>query len=226
MMNRFLKWQIDRHMTVCFDIFDTLIERTVDNPSDIFLLAGKKVLGDGDVTRFALARSLAEKNARSKSLTGEVSLNDIYEQLPCAYQDKKIDLKNAELQAEIENCIAKKSMQDIYYYALKKNKKIYLISDMYLSSEVIVKILSQCRITGFEKLYVSNECGCNKVTGELFKHVMARNALDRSRTLHIGDSIKADFIGAYKSGITPFLITRKGRIDRYIHSMKMKFNLE
>ena len=43
---------------------------------------------------------------------------------------------------------------------------------MYLPSEVIQKMLKACNILDYEKIYVSNEYGVNKISGILFKKVI------------------------------------------------------
>ena len=40
--------------------------------------------------------------------------------------------------------------------------------------------------------------------------------IDKKNIIHIGDSIKADYIGARKAGISSILIGRKNRIGRLI----------
>ena len=45
-MNQIIESYILRHFnTVSFDIFDTLIERNVLNPTDVFGIVGERVLG-------------------------------------------------------------------------------------------------------------------------------------------------------------------------------------
>lgn len=62
------------------------------------------------------------------------------------------------------------------------------------------KNINQCNIIGYEKVYVSNEYSVDKISSELFKIVMKEKQIDPSKIIHIGDSFKADFCGARKSG--------------------------
>ena len=75
----------------------------------------------------------------------------------------------------------------------EKEKHILIISDMYLPSEVIQKMLKACNILDYEKIYVSNEYGVNKISGILFKKVIQDKKINAYEMIHIGDSIKADF---------------------------------
>ena len=63
---------VSRFEIVSIDIFDTLIERSVKTPSDIFDLVGGYYFGV-DRVGFKSERIEAEKQARIKSSTGEVT---------------------------------------------------------------------------------------------------------------------------------------------------------
>ena len=79
-------------------------------------------------------------------------------------------------------------------------------------------MLEHCNITNYDSLYVSNEYGVNKISGKLFKIVLNQKGIKQSEIVHIGDSVKADFLGARKVGIKSILIRRKNRLKRLIHS--------
>lgn len=100
--------------------------------------------------------------------------------------------------------------------AYKKGKRVLLISDMYLPETVIVSMLQRCGINDYEKLYVSNTYGENKLSGKLFQIACKDWQIDLKSMIHIGDSIKADMIGAHKAGIHVWLVGRKNRIERLI----------
>lgn len=108
-------------------------------------------------------------------------------------------------------------MVKAFNYAISQKKEVYIISDMYLPKSVIEKILIKCGITGQKEIYVSCECGMNKISGKLFQYVIYKNKLQPHQMLHIGDSVKADCLGAAKSKIQFYLISRKNRIGRIIH---------
>lgn len=209
---------IGKYKAVSFDIFDTLIERNVDIPEDIFKKVGERVLGKENAESFCVQRKSSEMEARRMQDSGEVSLDQIYAKLGSFYNEQTINLlKKTEIKTEIESCYKKKFTQELYNICLKLNKDIYLISDMYLPYEVIGEILKSCGIYGYKKLYISNVYGKNKITGELFGIVLRENNLKANEIMHIGDSIRADFIGAYKAGIKSHLIKRKNRMGRLMH---------
>lgn len=214
MKNGLIK-MINKYMVVSFDVFDTLIERNVELPKDIFKLTGKTILGDGE--GFALKRIEAEHKARELSISREVTIEQIYSQLRAEYEDVTDRLMEEEICQELEATCPKKDIIEVFNAALDQGLDVYIISDMYLSSAVIEKMLEKCGITGYKKIYVSNEYNCNKLSGDLFKKVMSDNGIKKSDIIHIGDSLKADLLGARKAGIKACLISRKKRLLRLVH---------
>ena len=214
MTNRLLR-KLKKYKVVSFDVFDTLIERTVKLPSDIFALVGANVLGADN--GFVQNRIQAEKEARDRSVSGEVTLEDIYAGLRTEYGELADRLMNEEIELEIKSCTPKTSMTEIYKTATDSCEKVFIISDMYLPSTVIEKMLEKCGINSYLKIYVSNEYDCNKISGRLFERVILDNGINRSDMLHVGDSIKADYLGARKAKISSYLIGRKHRLLRLIH---------
>ena len=155
---------------ISFDIFDTLLKRNVKNPSDVFDLVQLK-LGEKEL-KFKEKRIEAEQRARQKSST-EISLDDIYR---CSNADNSLknELKAIELDVERECLTVNPYMIDFFNYCVK-HKNVYIISDMYLSSDFIEKILADNKITGYKKLYVSCKYGKTKRDGSLFKLYLNQN---------------------------------------------------
>lgn len=204
---------VDRYSCISFDIFDTLVQRKVDTPSDVFYLTGMKIFGnEQEAINFKTNRIKAEEMARK--LRGEISIEDIYELLKENYSHKTAQLYEQEVKTEIEVCNPIELMLEVVDYALKQDKTVILISDMYLKHSTIEEILNKCDVKGYLKLYVSCECGCNKLSGKLFNRVLAENNISCENMVHFGDSIKADYIGAKKAGIRGYLVHRKNRLSR------------
>ena len=88
----------------------------------------------------------------------EVTLKDIYTVMTSYDDDIKDILMAAEIEYESNLCVVNKDMIDIYN-SIVKNKRVFLISDMYLSKEVIESILEKNNITGYDELIISNEIG-------------------------------------------------------------------
>ena len=202
---------IDKYQYISFDIFDTLIKRNVKAPNDIFELVSieyeKKY--QTEIKDFKKKRILAEKNARKSSIDGEPDIDDIYEKINLEPNINKEILKDIEKKIEIELCQQNKDFYDIYRYALKKNKKIIITSDMYLKRDTIEKILENAQITKYEKIFLSSEIKLNKHNAKIYSYITKNLNIKPSKILHIGDSKRGDFIQPYSRHIRSILIPKK-----------------
>lgn len=205
-----------KYSVVTFDVFDTLIERKVNTPSEIFFIAGSKILGEENGKIFTKERIEAEHKAREKKPEHEVTIVEIYKELEDKYKVYLNELMNSEIDTEFSFCYPKYRNIDLLKAFKESGKKIYLISDMYLPVDTIVNILNNCGVceSDYDRIYVSNIYKKNKLSGELFKVCIKENNLNEKKMLHFGDSIKADFIGAHKAGINAWIVGRKNRIGR------------
>lgn len=164
------------------DIFDTAIFRDVINPTDVF-----SVVENNIGNNFKSIRIEAQRRCMSSNLY--CSLMDIYNNMPKKFNPRE------EILAEIEGCSANPYILDIY----NSNKyDCIFISDMYLPSEVLIKMLEKC---GYKSpsVFVSCEEKAHKGSGELFLKVQKK--LGRTIDKHIGDNYSADIEGAKKAGI-------------------------
>ena len=209
---------LKKYDVISFDIFDTLIERKCLVPADIFELAGEKILGRDKATKFRSDRIEAERSARQKKSGGEVNITDIYTELDKEYSDVSKRLMDEEQNQEILNCKKKESMYRFFQKCVASDKKVLLVSDMYQPEQVIVKMLDKCEISGYADIYISNCYNVNKLTGKLFELVINKCGVDRRKIVHIGDSVKADYLGARKAGIQSILTGRKNRLKRQFNS--------
>lgn len=180
--------QIEEYDVVSFDIFDTLLKRNVKKPTDVFRYIEKKYNKEG----FFIERIEAEKKARANKKT-EVTLNDIYEELP-------YDFSKEELEAEAELLTQNDWIIPVYKKAVQ-SKVVIIISDMYLPEEFIIQMLKREKIEGYKKLYLSSTVGKTKRSGELFDFVLEEIGYDK-KIVHIGDSIKADYEVPKMKGIS------------------------
>lgn len=209
-----LKRKIDKYEYISFDIFDTLIQRDVYSPRDVFKLMEIEINNKS----FHIDRIKAEQIAREQATSEEILLKDIYEVMNKKLGYKNID-KLMQLEKEIEKglCTKRNDIFNIYKYCIEKNKKIIIISNMYLSSEYIADILDSNGYKKYEKLYVSSTIG-RKKDKTLFKYVLEDLNISSKQLLHIGDSYKNDYRGANKYHIKSYLIPRK--IKKLLHCEK------
>lgn len=185
---------------ISFDVFDTLILRPFDDPKSVFFLLGEI----HKCPSFKRYRILAEKQARAEAFEKngnyEVTLKDIYEKMSryvVLDVDKAVEL---EIEVELSLVYANPYMKEVFLEAKNLGKKIIAVSDMYLSSQVIKKMLQKCGYEGFDDVIVSVEHGCSKRSRELYSVVKERYGED-SKILHIGDNPVSDLRSARASGI-------------------------
>ena len=205
---------IKKYDVFSFDIFDTLIERKVTIPSQIFYMAGSAVLGNSAAKEFCSNRMEAEKMARNFGGNNECTLEEIYKQLNGKYGSMCDALMKAEVEAELNNCMPRKKLVEFYNECIERGKRVFIISDMYLPGAVIKEMLRKCGVIDWNGLYISNEHNKNKRNSELFQSVIEDNCIERNSIIHIGDSFKADFWGARKAGIDSLIVIKKHFIRR------------
>lgn len=215
MLSTSLKKRIDEHEVISFDVYDTLVSRNVNCPSDVFTLVeniyNTQFGRNNGISEFREKRMKAYQDAYI-CYGANCTLERIYEKLVAFSEEEKSRLKKIEINVELNICCVNNEVAEAYQYALRSNKRIIIISDMYLSTEIISAILDKCGISGYEKLYVSCDCGASKVKGNLFELCCTENAILPRKIIHIGDGIKNDIIRAKQKGLDVFWVREKHSI--------------
>ena len=180
---------------ITFDVFDTLITRCVLEPSDIFVIVEAWAKKRGiPVDRFANDRVTAEQRAYHKY--GEnVDFGRIYEVLQeeFSYTGAQCKtLQELELETELQLTVARDDVKCIVEKLLAAGKRIILCSDMYLSSEMIHKLLKKCGYPDGLELWVSCEKDASKKTGDMWKKLFA-SLPENCKVIHVGDNDQADY---------------------------------
>ena len=217
----FLNFQnaIKRKKVVSFDIFDTLIERSCLLPSDVFFLSAFAFFNNFHKAKnFALARIDAENRARQMSASGETTLDKIYDNIDWSDKSEALRVKEKELSTELEVCRGKQSGLKKLSAALSAGKRVILTSDMYLPLSFVKEILDKNHIFGYEKIFLSCVYDKSKTSSLLFECIKSELGVKASDIIHMGDSIKADVIGAQKAGIDSFITFRKNAFKRLFFS--------
>ena len=198
---------IAKAKVVSFDCFDTLLTRPYVVPTDLFVHMERFY----DIPGFAEQRINAEKRARKQSDNPEVSLQEIYAQMLPKFQKYK---RNELL---FEETVLKRVNKNylLYQTALKKNKPVIVISDMYLPAEFIKSVLAKNGYDKIAKVYVSNDLNMTKGSGDLYRRVLADFDLKPGDLLHIGDNRTADIEIPNAMGIKTFL--SPSVLDEYVN---------
>ncbi|MFI3229449.1 MAG: glycosyltransferase [Bacillota bacterium] len=189
-----------------FDIFDTLVTRPYHEPKDMFSLMNEefyKISGRND--DFGTNRAFAEHIARVRNITvQDITMQDIYLELQKIYgysDDIVKALTRYEEALEIESCNARRSVKNIYELLLFLDKKIICVSDMYLSGDVVKRILQHNGYNRIAKLYLSGEIGLSKSGRKLFPYVVKDLKIGTEELFHIGDNWDSDKVAAGEAGI-------------------------
>ena len=196
-----------------FDIFDTLISRKFADDIGVFVALREKLKGitkpefpDFFIDEFVNLRLRAQKVAQETSSYPEITLNEIYTALGSDFPEFKTEhlelLQELEESIEIENCYPIPQNVTRVKELINLGHKVFLISDMYLSKAVIMKMLENadsnlCTIP----LYLSSELKMRKSDGTLFTHVCNDQKIQPSSLIHTGDNFDSDCVMAKRIGV-------------------------
>lgn len=197
---------------ISFDIFDTLIVRMCNKPTDVFSFVQYRfnsLYPSDTIDNFCSIRVSSEHDTRNTIKNHEVTIDDIYDKVSNIIGvDKARVLKKLEIEVELEICKPNSTPVTLFNKLIAQGYKVILISDMYLPKDILQKILSKCGVEGFEEIYVSCEWGCSKYTGQLYKKVIQSQNIKPHMLVHIGDNLVGDYYKARKNGINAILYRR------------------
>ena len=218
-----------KYKNVFFDIFDTIVKRNVQPEYT------KKIWANHTKKRFNLTQSMIELyNIRSdlERKLGEKNANHGYdwefsydELLNKLYQKLNIKLsleefkKNAiEIEIEIEKSV--QQVDDTMLKEIKKlkkeGKKIYCVSDMYLSKNMLEEIFKSLKILKyFDDIFVSCEYLKNKKSGKLYELVLKKIKADAKECIMIGDNYISDYENPINLGINAIHLDRNKNYKKY-----------
>lgn len=208
-------------MVYTFDIFDTLITRTTADPTGIFVIMQRHLSEQDDYREIPLHlkknfcdfRTNAEVEARiwaRQAGREDVTLDRIYAAM--AYMNHMSEravarLMDLELAVELENCIPiRENIEKLK--ELRREHDVYLLSDMYLPTEHIRKMLMKADpVFGEIPILVSGDLDRMKGSGRLFAYFLEKYGVDTWEWVHIGDNPVADDVMSQRMGARSELCT-------------------
>jgi len=194
---------IDTAKIVSFDIFDTLVTRKINDPNVVFdVIEYKHTQNESaPLPLFNERMNTAGQVLGSyQGMIDDISIDEIYENMSF-YKNSSF-----EKDTEIQMCVPHPLGIQLYQYALSRNKRIYITSDMYLDKLTIEQILKRCGLTHWDELFLSSIVGKKKDTGRLYQHLLRKAEKENilaNDILHIGDNWKSDIHKAKAAGIKP-----------------------
>lgn len=197
---------------VSFDIFDTCLLRKCGSPEAVFHILGAQLFPNDQARarEFETQRRFwAEGRARKKFNTDFPTLLQIYECLDMSVVTlSAVNLCTMEENLESVLLCGVDSMREKIAKYRKKHYKIIFISDMYLSSSFLKKILTREQLMEDQDfLYVSCECNASKARGDLYQYV--KDEVLVKHWVHYGDNIHSDIKMAFRNGLIPKRVNHK-----------------
>ncbi|BAY48383.1 hypothetical protein SAMD00079811_60060 [Scytonema sp. HK-05] len=209
-----------------FDVFETSLVRVWAKPTDLFWELGEQLrqrkLIEISADSWQQMRIKAESAAREASKTGEVTVEQIYQQLAGLLGWSTTQAQQAmhnEIALELASLRPVPAIQKRIQALQQANERVIYMSDMYLSEETIRTFLKENNVwTPGSRLYVSSEIGVSKANGKLFPHCLAQESIKASQLNHIGDNFHSDVKMAKKQGVKvePISQTHLNRYEEQI----------
>lgn len=189
---------------VSFDIYDTLVRRTVSSPTRVFELVGDQLAQQGiePGCGFSHMRLIAQQEARRRDPSGEVALDQIYQCFPLAISHRTERLiQDVEKKTELEVTVANPEIAQFYEMCLARGVPLIATSDMYMPSDWLRVLLDRCGFSVVQEIFVSGELKKNKNCGEIYPYICEHLGVAPQRLVHIGDNWKSDYLQARRRGL-------------------------
>lgn len=222
-----LRRAFERADLVSFDVFDTLVTRPLLRANAVFELVGERAIALLSSYRstieaaggFRILREQAGKAAMElahQRAREEYELLAAYEWL-CAQIAAPSTLASQLMKLEEETELAlhapRAAGRELFELAHRLNKRVVLISDMYLTPHAVGAILTRCGYREQAALYVSSEHGVLKRTGKLYERIAELEGRPK-RWVHVGDNRLADVRAPTALGIRSFHLANAS--DKYL----------
>lgn len=190
---------------VSFDVFDTCLIRRCGRPEKIWDLMAERLFHKDDSHNrmsFVGNRTIVEKNL---CIQGKLysTLDDLYEEMNVGqWGFSKQELMRLEMDVEEQELFPNPEILSLIKEFRLKGCTIAFISDMYLPSQFIRRVLSKF---GFfienDLIFVSAECKAAKYDGALFDYVFNQTGTNAEQWIHYGDNKVSDYSVPKSKGV-------------------------
>jgi predicted HAD superfamily hydrolase len=226
-LNKILRKQrldLSKISIIAFDVFDTLLHRSTSIMDPHYLWAKKlneefntNFSNDQIVDlKFKLAKNIKLKNI-IKGYDREYCYKELIKKL-----NQKLNINinddelfkfccNLEIEIETKNTYIPQYIYEWIRDIEEKKIKIILISDYFLPSFTLKKILANKNLN-IDEVYSSSDFLLQKKTGRLYKKILDKQTIDPSNILMIGDNYTSDYLMPRKYGINSLLFDKRGEV--------------
>lgn len=217
--------------TLSLDIFDTILLRDGKSEEYHFYNAAQKIVELHknesatvlSVKTIYLARVFSHQlcyRNYNLGLSSEPTIDKILEIQQTLIPTIKLEiLIEAELQNEIESLSLNIPLYNQIKEAQRNGKIIVFLSDMYLTSVYINKLLRAHRVELDYTLYVSSEIGVSKHRNNAYSWLISTLNSSAKSILHVGDNYQTDIFNAEQIGISTFH-TPRSRFFHICHNIR------
>ena len=179
--------KLSEYKVIGFNVFGCLVTEAVSEKSILQIIDNK--LRENHISGFFENRIQAEM--KLQAIKKEYyTLEDIYALLQKWMQLSSTEVcRMMKLEREIRECLylPREDIHRIFDYLKEQNKKIVLICDSCLPSEMIAEILKNCGYSGWDALWVSCEQCVSKNDGSVWKRLSSQQ--DSMQWAYCGDDI-------------------------------------
>lgn len=179
---------------ISFDVFDTLVLRPFLTPDGARRYLEARVGRLFRLADFFALRREAEIAAVRLNGGSDAAIEDIYARFGEIVGDKELAAKLCafEIQSEADSLRARPAVAEALAHAVAGGTRVIGVSDMYLPSLPIKKMLSDLGMAQFAHLYVSCETGWRKDQGSAWLEIASAERVAPAGWLHVGDNEHSD----------------------------------
>ena len=211
--------------TISFDVFDTLLTRSIDPPDELKRCAAHHAVRELGLS-VSPAGLLAQRRRAERELSdlcrasggdGECSIAAVYT-FVCRYLGLEAAIADRMRACELE---VEKAYVGVMpgipalLQRLSQTKRLIAVSDTYLPEPLLTELLRQAGLLAYiSAVYPSCKYGVNKGSGRLFQKVLELEELEPSELLHIGDNFLGDYYSPRSIGIPSLLVRDRDNLAR------------
>ncbi|GFK95755.1 hypothetical protein NNJEOMEG_03623 [Fundidesulfovibrio magnetotacticus] len=197
-----------------FAVFDCCLVRLHARPLDqLFALAGRVLPGDAgreDLHEFVRLRLRAEEEARDGPGLEAAGLGAVYERFP-ASNPWSLDpeaLYASELELSLSGARPVPAVLERVRGHVRRGERVAYVTDSILPGASLRRLLESHGFAG--EVYCAGDLGKRKITGSLYNHVLAAEALEPGQLSHTGSDPLGDARAPKRMGIrvSPFTQAR------------------
>lgn len=213
-------------MVLSLDFFDTLITRSVAQPTHVFAEVERLLVNEfgREWSGYAQSRVRVEHEVRVQvAATGslrDISHDEIMKAMQIHYSASPEIIERARrLECECEIAMARVVPfgAEIAALAVQRGMKVVIVSDNYMSSDFLAHMARAAGLTWVtpEHIFVSCEHGGMKQNGSLWKSVVEILGVSPKNIVHVGDHRIPDGTEPSKLGISCYIDSRSSRWHRH-----------